>query len=290
MTPSPRIVILYHGNCPDGFGGAYAAWKKFGDTAEYIPLSRDIPPPAPESFTDAHLYFVDFCYPKEIMDTYVANAEALTVLDHHEGVEGVITSMPEYRYTGENSGSVIAWKYFHPEVQVPLLLQQIEQGDLYKFSLPDSEALLNYIYTVPHIFSAWENLSRELDDPDQYARLRDIGTKYAEHKNIVVQQIMHQAELVEFEGFNCYLASTSKQFTSPVGNLLSKKLPPIALVASVHSWGMRVSLRCADETTDVSTLARKYGGNGHPYAAAFSLKWGDPIPWKQLHETKTGEE
>lgn len=289
MSSSSRIVVLYHGNCPDGFGGAYAAWKKFGDSAEYMPLSRDTASPTSESLAGAILYFIDFCYPQEIMDGYVAQAKSVTVLDHHEGVENVIKSMPEYRYTSEHSGAVIAWTYFHPEVQVPILLQYIEQGDLYRFELPHAEALLSYVYTIPHSFAAWENLERELENPEQFELLRQRGEQFAAHKDIVVEQIMRQAELVEFEGYRCYLASCSKQFTSPVGNKLSHKLPPIALVASVHAWGLRVSLR-SDGTTDVSALARKHGGNGHPYAAAFSLKWSDPIPWKPVPETASGEE
>jgi nanoRNase/pAp phosphatase (c-di-AMP/oligoRNAs hydrolase) len=283
-----RPVILYHGNCPDGFGGAYAAWKKFGDGAEYYPLSRDVEPPSPEQFADAHLYFIDFCYPQEIMDRYVQHAQAVTVLDHHEGVEDVITSMPEYRYTSEHSGAVISWMYFHPNEAAPTLLQYIEQGDLYRFGLPHTESVLTYVYTIPHTFAAWDNLSKELEDPSQFDKLRSLGEQFAEHKTIVVEQIIKQAELVSFEGYTCYLASCSKQFTSPVGNKLSLKLPPIALVASVHAWGLRVSLR-SDGTTDVSALARKYGGNGHPYAAAFSLGWGDPIPWTPEHETDSGE-
>lgn len=286
---SSRIVVLYHGNCPDGFGGAYAAWKKFGDSAEYIPLSRDIEGPAPESLADAHLYFVDFCYPQAVMDSYVASAASVTVLDHHEGVEDVIKSMPEYRYTSDHSGSVISWTYFHPDAKIPVLLSYIEQGDLYRFELPHAEALLSYIYTIPHSFPAWDNLARELEEPAHFEKLRQIGEQYATHKDIVVDQILRQAELVEFEGYNCYLASCSKQFTSPVGNKLAHKLPPIALVASVHAWGLRVSLR-SDGTTDVSVLARKYGGNGHPYAAAFSLKWNDQIPWKPAYQPPSGEE
>lgn len=285
---SPRTVILYHGNCPDGFGGAYAAWKKFGDTAEYQPLYRDVPPPDPASFADARLYFVDFCFPQELMDGYVKHAVSVTVLDHHEGVADVIQSMPEFRYTSEHSGAVIAWQYFHPDQSVPKLLQYIEQGDLYKFALPDSEPVLAYVYTVPHTFSAWSNLEQELEHPESFERIRALGAGFAEHKGIIVEQIMRLAELVEFEGYRCYLASCSKQFTSQVGNKLAHKLPPIAIIAGVHAWGLRVSLR-SEGTVDVSELAQRHGGNGHPYAAAFSLKWGDPIPWKPVQETGTGE-
>ena len=282
---SPRTVILYHGNCPDGFGGAYAAWKKFGDSAEYIPLSRDAAPPTPESLAGATLYFIDFCFPKELMEQYVSTAGSLTVLDHHEGVEDVITSMPEYRYTSDHSGAVIAWQYFHPETPVPLLLQYIEQGDLYKFEMPECEEILSYIYTRPQAFLEWDMLAAQLADPMERARIIEKGASYAEHKQIIVEQIMHLAELVEFEGHRTYLASCSKQFTSPVGNALAKRLPPLAMVASVHSWGLRVSLRSAGDL-DVSALARKYGGNGHPYAAAFSLRWNDPIPWTPILDTK----
>lgn len=281
-----RTVILYHGNCPDGFGGAYAAWKKFGDDAEYHPMFRDVSPPPAESFAGADLYFVDFCYPQELMDGYLKHAGSLTVLDHHEGVADVIQRMPQFRYTSEHSGAVIAWEFFHPDQPVPKLLQYIEQGDLYKFALPDSEPVLAYVYTVPHTFSAWSNLAQELEQPESFERIRALGAGFAEHKGIIVEQIMRMAELVEFEGYRCYLASCSKQFTSQVGNKLAHKLPPIAVIASVQSWGLRVSLR-SDGTADVSEIAQCYGGNGHPYAAAFSLRWGDPIPWKAVKEAST---
>src|SRR3990167_11323403 len=57
-----EIAVLYHGGCPDGFGGAYAAWKKFGDTAEYIPVKYGNTPP--EGLAGREVYIVDFCYEK----------------------------------------------------------------------------------------------------------------------------------------------------------------------------------------------------------------------------------
>ena len=33
MEPLKNIVVIYHADCRDGFGAAYAAWKKFGDRA-----------------------------------------------------------------------------------------------------------------------------------------------------------------------------------------------------------------------------------------------------------------
>ena len=30
-----KPLVIYHANCADGFGAAFAAWLKFGDEAEY---------------------------------------------------------------------------------------------------------------------------------------------------------------------------------------------------------------------------------------------------------------
>lgn len=37
--------VLYHANCQDGLGAKYAAWKKFGENAKYLPVQygEDIP-------------------------------------------------------------------------------------------------------------------------------------------------------------------------------------------------------------------------------------------------------
>jgi len=49
MEPLKEIVIIYHADCPDGFGAAYAAWKKFGDKASYLPCY--MPAPVPDGIT-----------------------------------------------------------------------------------------------------------------------------------------------------------------------------------------------------------------------------------------------
>lgn len=32
------VTIIYHADCLDGFGAAYAAWRVFGDTASFRPM------------------------------------------------------------------------------------------------------------------------------------------------------------------------------------------------------------------------------------------------------------
>lgn len=282
-----RTIVLYHGNCPDGFGGAYAAWKKFGESAEYRPLSYG--KPVPDDLAGAHLYFIDFCYAQEVMDRIKAEAASLTVLDHHLGTKETVESMPEHVFDNDHSGAVIAWTYFQSGTPVPLMLRYVEDGDLYRFVLPDSHALLTYLYTKPFEFSAWEALIPAVEDETARARMAALGTTYAEYGTILKAQIAERADLVRFEGYECYFASATKAFVSDLGHLLARKKPPLALIANTQPEGVRVSLR-GDGSVDVAAIARKYGGNGHPNAAAFFLPWGTAIPWTPLPSTEKENE
>jgi len=280
---SKDIAILYHGGCPDGFGGAYAAWKKFGDTAEYIPVKHGHT--VPEGLAGRTLYFIDFCYPQDVMDNIVETAASVTVLDHHLGSKEVVESMPIYVFDKKHSGATIAWSYFHHTVPVPTLLTYVEDGDLYVFTLPDSRAVLSYVYAHRFTFEEWDRLAQELEESRTRGLMIEKGKIYAEHFAILVEQIANKATLISFEGFECYLVTAADMFASDVGNRLACLKPPIGIVANFHGDILNVSLR-SYPSVDVSVIARKYGGNGHPQASAFRLPWGEPLPWTviQKHE------
>jgi hypothetical protein len=276
-----EVAVLYHGGCPDGFGGAYAAWKKFGDAADYIPVKHGLP--APEGLAGKKVYFVDFCYPQEIMDAITKEVASVTVLDHHLGNKDVVERMPEHVFDEKRSGATIAWSYFHPDIPVPLLLKYVEDGDLYVFKLPDSRAVLAYMYAQPFHFDVWDLLLAQLENGAERAVLIAHGKIYAEHFAILVEQIANKAVLVSFEGFECYLVGAAGMFASDVGHRLVLMKPPLAIVVNLHGDVLHVSLR-SDSSTDVSAIARKYGSNGHPRSSSFRLTWGDPLPWKVIDE------
>ena len=275
-----EIAVIYHGGCPDGFSGAYAAWKIFGDTAEYIPAQHGRP--VPEHLAGKELYLIDFCYPQAVMDDLAKIAKSLIVLDHHEGVREIAEKFPGV-YDPSRSGATVAWSYFHPDTSVPVLLQYVQDGDLYVFKLPDSRAVLAYAYARKFSFDEWDRLVSEFEDENTRTKLIEKGKIYAEHFAILVEQVAHKAILVSFEGYECYLAGAADMFTSDVGNMLARIKPPFGIIAKLHGDALNVSLR-SDDSIDVSAIARKYGGNGHPHAAAFRIPWGTPLPWTVLNE------
>ncbi|HVB20280.1 MAG TPA: hypothetical protein VNF51_03340 [Candidatus Paceibacterota bacterium] len=278
-----KIAVLYHGGCPDGFGAAYAAWKKFGDTADYIPVKHGRP--VPIGLENKRLFFVDFSYSQDLMNDFVKIAISVTVLDHHLGAKERVESMPEYVFDEKRSGATIAWSYFHPNTPVPTMLKYVEDGDLYVFKLPDSRAILSYMYAQPFHFDVWDVLSAKIDDSAERAILIEKGKIYAEHFAILVEQIANKATLVLFEGLECYLVGASGMFSSDVGNLLARMKPPLGIVVNMHADMLSVSLR-SNSSIDVSAIARKYGGNGHPQAAGFELNWNGSVPWIVVKENE----
>ncbi|MFA7302366.1 MAG: hypothetical protein WC030_01305 [Candidatus Paceibacterota bacterium] len=276
-----QIAVLYHGGCPDGFGGAFAAWKKFGDAAEYVPVQYGRP--VPKHLEGKRLFFIDFCYANDIMQPIIASAASVTVLDHHLGNKANVESMPEFVFDEKRSGATVAWSYFHPETPVPTLLRYVQDGDLYTHVLPDSRAMLAYMYAQPFHFETWDSLLTQLEDTIQRDVIIEKGKIYSEQFKILVEQIANKAITVSFEGHEVHMVTAASMFTSDVGNRLAKQKPPFAMIASFHGDVLNISLR-SDPSVDVSAIARKYGGNGHPQSSAFRLTWGTPLPWTVINE------
>lgn len=277
-----RTVIYYHGGCPDGFGGAYAAWKKFGDTAEYVPLHRNDEIP---DVSGVDAFFIDFVYDAETMKALEASATRLVALDHHEGVKEVTEGVREHVFDNDRSGATIAWSYFHPEAPVPTLLRHIEDDDLFRFALPDTRALLSYIGVRPFTFEEWDELAKTLDDAEKAPELLAKMRAYGEYFELLADYAVDHAHLVSFEGYEVYFATAHpyKPMKSLVGNKLARKKGPFALVVSAHPRGYGVSIR-GDGSIDVTTIAKKYGGNGHKSSAGFLIPAEGPIPWTGIEE------
>ncbi len=282
MTQSP--IVFYHGHCPDGFGGAYAAWKKFGDQAEYIPLSRggDTLPDT----TNRDVYFIDFILPQEEMDAVVAQAARVVALDHHIGVRDVTESMPEYVFNNDKSGATNAWEYFHPNTAAPYFLTLLEDDDLFRFTNPDTRPVITYLASQPFAFDAWDVIANTLENPTSREVFLTKARAYAEYFEILANLAADQAKLVAFEGHQVRFATAHpfKPMKSLVGNLLARKHPPFALVVSAHPNGYGVSIR-GDGSIDVAAIAQKYGGNGHTSSAGFIIPAGVTPPWTLIEES-----
>ena len=84
VSKDEDIVVIYHGNCSDGFGAAWAAWKKFGDSAQYFAVKHNSSPP--DGLVGKEVYLVDFVYSEKETEKIIKENKTVTAIDHHISV------------------------------------------------------------------------------------------------------------------------------------------------------------------------------------------------------------
>lgn len=263
--------VLYHGNCYDGFGAAYAAWKKLGDSARYIPVSYG--QSIPEMPDAEHVYIVDFSYPeKAIVD--LAHKTQVTVLDHHKTAQEALLTLaqrtaedprlnPSVIFDMTKSGALLTWEYFHGgfAVEPPLLIQHISDRDLWQFKLDGTAKIHKALVSYPMDFELWDRFDVE--------QLKVEGVTCERLYSSLVDNILKGSWVGEIDGMTVPMVNTSIAW-SEVGAALLEKHPGAAMVASFTVFPDQVmwSLRSRPEF-DCSAIAKKFGGGGHKNAAGF---------------------
>lgn len=271
-----HIIVLYHAHCPDGFGAAWAAWKKFKDKAEYIGMQYG--DKLPENLEGKEIYIVDFGLKEALMKQVIKKARRVVALDHHLSAEASTKMASEYEYDIEKSGAGIAWNYFHPKKRLPVLLQHIQAFDLWKFTLKNTHEISSYINSFPFDFIFWDKVERLLENAKTRAAVVKEGAAIVRYQNGIIERGVKNAYLVSFGGERV-LAANSSVLKDQIGNALVKEGYPFSIIWSHKSEKVVVSLR-ADGKYDVSKLAEKHGGGGHKNASAFTFPLNKKIPWK----------
>lgn len=272
-----KIIVLYHGGCSDGFGGAWAAWKKLGSRAEYIPLYDRQNPPA--ILKGKEIYFIDWTFDNPaITKELVINNKRVVILDHHAQAEKIMRLAREHVFSKTNSGAVIAWKYFHPWRPVPLLLKYVEDYDIWRFRFPQTAAVNALIETTPFNFREWSRLVSDFEKPKLRRRRLAIAKILLQYKNNLVADMISGAGTVQFGKYKV-LALNAPILRNEAGHVLAKKKPPFSILWWEDGNKIRISLRAI---RPFNILKNIKGSKGHPQAAGLVLPRGSKLPWRDV--------
>ncbi|MEK7648890.1 MAG: DHH family phosphoesterase [Patescibacteria group bacterium] len=275
-----KIAVCYHKGCLDGFGGAYAAWKKFGSRADYIGLEHQ--ETVPKELKGRTLYFIDFCYPTPVMKKVIAANKKVIILDHHESQVDAIRLVPEFRYTTDNSGCVIAWKYFHPNAKIPYLLDVIEDNDLFRFNNSETHRLIAALQFCDQTFSSFDTIAKSLETKRGRKEMLRDGSVLLNAEDSMIGRLVQRAEKVTFEGYGVYAVNTPLFYSHSANVISHEKKVPFGITWFYREGKLQVSLRTYKKGVDVSLLAKKYGGGGHKGAAGFSYEYKGAFPWEKV--------
>ena len=261
MNERPRsTAVLYHGNCPDGFGGAWAAWRALSDSASYYPVSHGDPPPSLPS--DADVVLVDFAYHRDQILALQSSVRSLTILDHHKSAQETLGDLPFATFDMDRSGAMMAWDFWHPGEDPPPLIRYVQDRDLWRFELPNSREVSAALASYPMEFEVWDALD--------VAELAREGTAISRFRAQTVQSMLGFARMGEVGGHRVPIVNATAHW-SDVGEAMLERYPDAPFVASYFEdsdGARRWSLRSRADF-DVSEVAKQMGGGGHRQAAGF---------------------
>lgn len=252
--------ILYHSKCNDGFGAAYAAWTLLGDSAVYLPARHG--DPLPDLPAGARVAILDFSYPRDVLVDLKGRCQDLVVLDHHKSAQQELEGLDFAKFDLSKSGARMAWEHFRPDQPIPPLLEYVEDADLWRWQLPNSQEVSSALQVYPFDFPTWAGL-----DVEQLATEGKAIMRYKEH---LIERCLSRTYETEIGGYRVPTVN-SPLFQSELGDLLCLRNPeaPFAAVYYVNQKGMQAwSLRSRGEF-DVARIAEQYGGGGHKNAAGF---------------------
>lgn len=298
-----KPLVIYHADCADGFGAAFATWLKLGDGAEYVPMQYG--QGRTPDVKNRDVYIMDFSFSRETMDRLFQHAKRVVWLDHHKTSFELLYGAFIGRVNGEKelevglhhhvvldntkSGALLAWEHFHPGIGPPMLFDYIDDHDRWQHKLPGSRefnaALWSY---APWSFEQWRAQFMPADMSNYwtptsvraafYLELIEEGKSIARAVNQVVEKMAERASkciILGVEG----LAVNAPIHHSEIGDLLALRSGTFGMIWHTEADGsVKCSLRSRSDF-DVSMIAVALNGGGHRNAAAFRTRIGNVLSW-----------
>lgn len=292
-----QIVCLYHDDCFDGLGAAWALSKRFPD-AEFIPVRYKEAAP---NVVGKTVYVVDFCYPFDELMAMAVAAEELHVFDHHKGMDVVIAQFnlainalgwdpAKFRaiFDKSVSGAKLTWQQLMPEYTIPTIIEHISDRDLWRFELEDTKAVLAGLGTYEMSLKVWDRLFRwdPKEDPTDFASEHQAAIDQFDTEGRPVLRKMQQ-DINRIRTL-CEREITLGGHTVPLVNaprtLISEVLEQACLDKpfavgyfdgpDFREYSMRSTRGVG---MDLIALAKSLGGGGHENAAGFRVDRTHPL-------------
>lgn len=284
-------LCIYHGGCDDGFGAAWAIWKRWGNEVAYIPgtYGKSLP-----EVNGRNVLFVDFSAKRPELVSLADKAKSIVIIDHHKTAEADLadwngpkpalvdiellaakacteTGSPIVAWFDMNqSGAVMAWEFAHGierNEPPPTFLAYIQDRDLWRFAYGDATRQFSAaLRTYPMNFDTWDGLAHRADV------LVDEGKGILRAHNANIRKFLADVYMGDVGGHRVPIVNVPYHYASDTAHELLLKFPDAPFAACWFRRGdgmVQWSLRSEDHRADVSEIAKRSGGGGHRNAAGF---------------------
>ena len=275
--------VWYHANCLDGFTAAWVFHKRYGPKTDIVYQAVKYGDPLPEFRRGDEVYILDFSWDRQTLiglRDALGSKGRLLVLDHHKTAQKELEHLNFAYFDMDRSGAGLAWDYFHrssyswdgaKREDRPLLVDIVEDRDLWKFQNQDTKTVTAYMMSVPMNFGQWDEIQRGLEAGGFSIGI--AGDSILGYRDKLIKQIAAKHQWVSIHGVEVVAVSTPI-LQSEICNFLLETKPDARVSGAVSSDplsnSVKWSLRSREDGVDVSAIAEKFGGGGHHCAAGFT--------------------
>ncbi len=301
-----KPLIIFHSvqpglHCDDGFAAALAAVFELGPTgADYVPGIYDKPPP---DVAGRDVILLDFSYKRPVLEEMLHSCRSLLVIDHHKTAAEDLAFLsqtclrwPEWQrdlqdltawgtcaaiFDMEHSGAGLAWDFFNPTKHRPRFIDYIENRDLGGGLSPENPGLpkinqfVRGLRSYPQTFEIWGDLLHD------FSRLLTEGEAIERFFRLRVEELKRVAYKAMLDDYGtehgpCMVVNAPKAFASEVAGELAAidgiKFGAVYFEASPgrFEYSLRSRPKGDAPAFDCTTVAKEFGGGGHPKAAGFT--------------------
>ena len=266
-------ICIYHKSCLDGFTSAWVVNhfynSHYRENIDFYAANyndKELP-----DVKGKDVIIVDFSYKRDVLVKMASEANTIVILDHHKSarddLDGLVLFNSTIIFDMDRSGAMITWDYFYPDDPAPQLIKHVQDHDLWLFKLENTKEVIAALYSYEFDFGLWEYMSKNLN------QLYIEGDALLRDKLKTCNQLTKHPQLLYIAGFKIPAVNCSAKYSSDIGNMLSLYSPFAATYYINENFDVMFSLRSNKEYfdySDVSEIAKQYGGGGHYFASGFS--------------------
>jgi len=264
-------ILIYHHDDNDGFLSAAVASIALLEDLKFEVGHYDGTHNVAAIEEADYIYVLDYTLPDDLMEKY---SNKIIWIDHHvSSIERLGRLGLRGKTQIGKSGCLLTWEYFYPNLNPPLVVQIVNDRDVWKWEMGERTAAF---HEASRMFMSNVERWKELINDDAltshyitqgYEILRFI-------RNIVDIYNNNFAWEGEFEGYPAVFLNGSGIISGELHKRLREAHPKaeIAVVFMFQKDQVNVGLYRADwSDVDLSLIAGKYGGGGHAGASGFFI-------------------
>lgn len=289
-------VVIYHRECPDGYSAAFVLYAGglIGKSTVIIP---DVPSAhsAPKLNVRGHVILVDVAYKASVIQDIIDQSESVIYIDHHRTHIEDILQLAETNskltviFDESECGSTLAWRYCFPDQRVPMYLKLIRDNDIGIWKIVDTRPFITAFETEINMEPTVSAL-KKVKSLLTLEGLKDIlvrGRLYYRYRDLMVGRAMKYSTKMTWGKYRVAFINIAGAIASETATRLAREDASIDFVVAYH---YNISKRTfiysmRSKSVDVESIARKRGGGGHEYAAAFQ---STAAPDALVEEDQTG--